>query len=217
MFDFLQPKCLIITDMVLFVGVFLMIVIGFASNQWAVATFNCGCDDDCYVFIGPFQAKYSKFGKCDDSYKVESIDCDDLDLNGDDCDSFETSTEAANIALALAVLLLVYKAAVTGCSFIYIPNRTKTLWIMMVIDMLGDVVLGMCALISAGQFDEAMDEFNVKKANGDKVNFDTGLGYGLFVGGGLLAWICAAVTAVTLWRGLKPKETEAEADSDNVK
>lgn len=208
MFGIGGAKCLIVTDMVLCVGVFLAIAIGFASNQWAVYTYNCGCDNDCFFFFGPFQAKYTKSGKCD-SYKIDDLDCDDLDLNGDDCDKYETSTEAANIALAVAVLLVVYKAAVTGCAFVYIPNRTKTLWILMIIHLLADIVLGLSALISAGQFDEVMNEVNVRKSNGDKVEFDHGEGYGLFVAGGLLAWVCALLTGITLWRGLAPKEDEA--------
>jgi hypothetical protein len=212
------PQYLNVINLIIEIGTFLMIVIGFASNQWAVYTYECGCDSDCMFFIGPFNMKYTKIGKC--GYQVEETDCDELGLSNDECDTYDASAEAANIALAICVLVLIYKIAVTVVSFMYIHTRTKTLWILMVIHFFADVIMGFAAFISAGQFDEVMDEFVViKQWNGNKVKFDHGIGWKLMIGGGFTAWVCAILTAGTLYRGLKPNdapEEPATAGGDNT-
>lgn len=202
-----------VINLVVEVGTFLLIVIGFATNQWAVYTYECGCDSDCVFFIGPLHMKYTKIGKC--GYKVEDTDCDELGLNNDECDTYDTSAEAANVALAIAVLILLYKVAVTVVSFMYIKTRTKTLWVLMVIHFFGDLVMGFAAFVSAGQFDEVMDEFVViKEWNGKKVEFDHGYGWQLMIGGGITAWFCAILTAVTLFRGLN-REDEGDKSAQD--
>lgn len=208
------PHFLIVTNAILEVGVFLMIVIGYATNQWATYTYSCGCDDHCFVFIGPYRAKYTENGKC--GYDTEDTDCDDLDLNGDDCDQYKTVRQAGNLALALAVLIFVFKTTVTVLSFLYMGTRRKTLWILMVIHLIADVILGLCAFIAAGQFDEVKEEFKVY-VYGDRVDFDNGYGWQLFIGGGFVAWVCAILTAVTLYRGLAPKEDPQPAQEENTK
>jgi hypothetical protein len=209
-----QPLILIIVNLVLEFGVFLQIVCGFATKQWAVSWWNCGCEADCLIYIGLHETMYTQ-GKCGE-YKTEDTECWGMKDNSDGCNSLNTAVNAGNAALATCVILFIYKIIVTILSFLYIKTHTKSLWFSMATHLLSDIFIGFAAFICAGQFDEAMDDFVAKKSNGDKVDFENGYGWKLMIGGGATAWICAILTAYILKKGLVPKEDSQPVSTNTV-
>jgi hypothetical protein len=146
-------------------------------TQWAVYYYD---NSDCIFFIGLFQSKYSNdFSDCN-KYKIEDIDCNDVDLHGSSCDSFKNARQAASISVAIVVLTLLFKIVLLVlCKM---GTKPKMLWISTIIALSSDLVLFFCTFIAAGQFETIMN-------NGifDDVEFDHGYGWKCFLGGGFIA------------------------------
>jgi hypothetical protein len=193
----------------LFFGVFILIVMGFQTSQWAVYTTNCGCESDCIYFIGLFKAKFTKLGKC--AYKVKDVDCNYFNLSGDDCDYYESAQDASQLTLALVVLLVIWKVAFSVLAYKYLESRKRILWVIFLLGTLGDITVGFTAFITAGQFDQ-IDDWNVINVNtGKQIHFDQGFGWQCFIGGGFVAWLVAGLGGYTLWKGFNAAEEPAPA------
>lgn len=199
-----SPLIFITLNTVLYLGAFLLLVVGFSTTQWAIHVSNCGCSGDCIFYIGLFRSHYTELGKC--SEKSKDVDCNDFNLNDDNCNYYESSREAAQLALALVVILLVWKIIVNIISFTSLQQRKRILWILFLLATIGDIIVGFCAFISAGQFD-AIDDWNVVNVStGKQVSFDQGYGWQCFIGGGGVAWIVAILGGFTLWQGFGNSE-----------
>lgn len=195
---------LITINTVLYLGAFLLLIVGFQTTQWATFTESCGCPGSCVFYIGLWRERFTKLYKCGE--KSKDIDCDVLALSDDDCKKFESSREAAQIAIALVVVLLVWKIIVNGFAFKSLQEKKRVLWILFLLATIGDIVVGFAAFISAGQFD-AVEDWNVVDVNtGKSVHFSQGYGWQCFIGGGGIAWIVAVLGAFTLWRGFTQPE-----------
>ncbi len=206
------PLILIAVNTLLHLGTLVLISLGFQTSQWAVHWQNCSaCDSDCVYFIGLLKMKFTKLGHC--GYDMKDTTCDTFGLNQDDCDYYEASIEAAQVALAIVVILTVWKIVVTVLSFKFLEEKTKLIWMGIFLAIIGDIIICFAAFISAGQF-AAIEDWNVIYLNTNKpVDFDLGFGWQCFIGAGILSWFIACFGGFTLWRGLKPA---AAADSPIV-
>jgi hypothetical protein len=193
-------------NLFLYLGVFILIVMGFQTSQWAVYSTNCGCDSDCIYFIGLFKAKFTKLGHC--GYKVKDVDCNDFNLSDDDCDYYESARDASQLTLALVVVLLVWKFIFSIVAYKSLETRKRILWIIFLLATLGDIAVGFAAFITAGQFDQ-IDDWNIINVNtGKKIHFDQGYGWQCFIGGGVVSWAVAVLGGFTLWRGFSTTEEQ---------
>lgn len=184
---------------------------GFQTSQWAVYSTSCGCEGDCIYFIGLFKVKYTKTN-CD--YKVKDVDCDDFNLNNENCEYYETAREASQLTLALVVVLLLWKVIFSVVAWKSLDDRKRILWIIFLLAMFGDIAVGFAAFITAGQFDQ-VDDWNIVKGNGKEVEFDHGYGWQCFIGGGFVSWVVAALGGFTLWKGFtKPEEPNPALPTD---
>jgi hypothetical protein len=191
-------------------GAFLLIVIGFHTSQWAVYNVNCGCDNSCVFFIGLFKAKYTKLGKC--GYKIKEVDCNDFNLNDDNCNYYESARDASQLTLALVVLLLVWKVVVSVLTFKFLESRKRIIWVLFLLATIGDIIIGFTAFITVGQFAE-IDDWNIVNTNtGKTIHFDEGFGWNCFIGGGLVAWAAAILGGYTLWKGFTIAESNPAAE-----
>jgi hypothetical protein len=191
-------------------GAFLLIVIGFHTSQWAVYNYSCGCDSDCVYFIGLFKVKYTKPGKC--GYNIKDADCKDFDLNNDNCDYYESARDASQLTLALVIVLLLWKIIVNVLTFKFLESRRRIIWILFLLATIGDVIIGFTAFITAGQFAEI--DWDLTFTSGKDLHFDDGFGWQCFIGGGVVAWVAAALGGYTLWRGFGPTESPPEIPTE---
>lgn len=194
-------------------GSFILLSIGFASPQWNVYTQNCGaCENQCIWYIGLLTEKYTKFGTCTETKKDTS--CNIFDLNQDDCDSYTASRQAGKLALSLVVILVVWKCIVTGLSWAFLKTKTRIIWILILLASIGDLIIGFCAFISAGEFDAVKDWNIINVATGKNIEFDHGLGWQCFIGGGVVSWVLCVLGVVTLFRKLNPEGNTTTSSSN---
>mmetsp|Transcript_2525 Transcript_2525/g.2487 ORF Transcript_2525/g.2487 Transcript_2525/m.2487 type:complete len:220 (-) Transcript_2525:259-918(-) len=189
---------------------FILLCIGFATSQWAVKALNCSCSGDCIYYIGLFKVRFTEVGKCSEDSKDAT--CDYFGLSDDNCDSYTSAKEAAQLALALSVVMVVWKIIVNGLTFKFLKEKTRVIWILFLLATITDFIIGFSAFISAGQFAE-IDNWHVYYvANPSKeVQFDHGFGWQCFIGAGVAAWLVCILGGLTLWRGLVPAEKETPA------
>jgi hypothetical protein len=183
-------------------GAFLLIVIGFNTSQWDIRSYSCGCDNHCVFFIGLLKVKYTKPGKC--GYNIKEVECSNFNLSNDNCDYYESARDASQLTLALVIVLLLWKIIVNVLTFKFLESHRRTIWIFFLFATLGDLMMGLTAFITVGQFDQ-VDNWNIVDSNTNKpFHFHHGFGWQCFIGGGVVAWVAAALGGYTLWRGFSP-------------
>lgn len=127
---------------------------------------------------------------------MEKIDCDDLDLDGDDCDAFESALSTAQTALACVILIFVYKALLLWMA--HCNNHNRILWLLLACCAGGDIVFGSIAFAACGNFQSILDELPSVSSD----DAELGYGWGLELLSGFLAYICAALAVVVLVKGI---------------
>lgn len=181
--------------------------IAFSSNQWAVSDEETnGCKN--YAFIGLLQYKTGYSGCANgEDYDIEDIDeCDDVDLDGDDCDLFEDAVYTAQAAIACVVLIFIYKALLLWLS--HCNNHNRILWLLTIVCAGSDLVFGSLAFAACGNFHAVLDEFPT--VYGD---YELGFGWGLELFSGFLAYFCALLSVLIIIKGIGENE---KAPADNT-
>ena len=171
------------------------------SNQWARYVQACGCgDDNCFWLFGLFNWKRST-ATCGEYDIKEGYTCSDVDGTASTCGSLDDARYAANITLAVAVLLLVWKFLLLFLSFK--GDRARILFIGQIISFLSDIVIGCAAFATVGKFkDWADNDLKVVYSTStgtSTVEPEYGFGWNLFLAAGFFAWILAGFTFVTFW------------------
>ncbi len=143
-------------------------------------------------------------------YDVRDADCDVLNLDGEDCDTFESGVGSAQGAVAAVILLLIFKSLLLWMS--YCNTRNRILWILMIVAGGGDIVLGCLCFAACGDFNTVMEEFPDSTLG----EYEVGWGWGLFLLSGFFAWITAALAVVVLIKGTGENSEKSEAPESSA-
>ncbi len=137
---------------------------------------------------------------------MKDLDCDVLNLTDSECTDFENTIGYAQGAAALAVITLVIKALLTWMS--WCNTRNRILWLLMVVATGVDVIYGILAFMAVGGYQSSSDNFP------NSGSLETGVGWGLFLLSGLVAWVCAGLDLLVLIKGTGDNAEVKETSND---
>lgn len=140
-------------------------------------------------------------------YKIKDInDCDDINLDGEDCDLFEDAVYTAQTAIACVVLIFIYKILLLWLA--KCNNHNRILWLLVVACAGADLVSGSLAFAACGNFQAVLDE--LPSLGSDP---DLGVGWGLELFSGFISYFAVALSVIIVIKGIGDNAKAPEANA----